>query len=213
MAGTLVLALLTAGNASADNNFGLGIRAGTLGLGVEGRWKPLPLVDFRVGANAYEYEDDGNQAGVNYDATLDLDTVYITANFRFPVSPFRVTVGAFSNSNEFIMASADNASFNIGGVDFSAAEVGTLTSVTSFASTSPYLGIGFDFELFGKTGLNLDLGVLWQGEPDVTLEANGLAAGLVDFQSALETERLQLEDEMSSFKAWPVISLAFVYNF
>ena len=30
---------------------------------------------------------------------------------------------------------------------------------------------------------------------------------------ALEAERLDLEDDMSDLKAWPVVSLAFVYNF
>jgi len=213
VASLLVLVFLSAGNASADNNFGLGIKAGTLGLGVEGRWKPLPLVDFRIGTNFYEYDDDGAQAGIDYDATLELDTVYLTANFHIPLSPFRVTAGAFSNNNEVRMVGFNSANFNIGGVDYSAAEVGTLSSVTSFASTSPYLGIGLDFELFGKAGLNFDLGVLWQGDPEVTLEATGLAVGLSDFQTALEAERLQLEDEMSDLKAWPVISLSFIYNF
>ena len=30
---------------------------------------------------------------------------------------------------------------------------------------------------------------------------------------ALDNERDELEDEMSDFKAWPVLSLTFVYNF
>ena len=30
---------------------------------------------------------------------------------------------------------------------------------------------------------------------------------------SLEAERLELEDEMSDYKAWPVLSLGFVYNF
>ena len=66
-------------------------------------------------------------------------------------------------------------------------------------------------------GLNLDLGVLWQGEPEVTLDATGLATAPTDVQAllepALEAERVELEDELSDFKAWPVISLGFVYNF
>lgn len=209
----LSLVLLTVGTANADNNFGAGVKFGTLGIGIEGRWQPLPLVDFRVGTNFYEYDDSGLQAGVDYDATLNLDTVYLTANLRFPASPFRLTAGAFSNGNELDMVAADSSDFIIGGLPYTGAEVGTLTSVTSFGSTSPYVGIGYDFELFGKAGLNLDLGILWQGEPDVTIDANGLAAGNQTFQDALEIERLELEDEASSFKAWPVVSLAFVYNF
>jgi hypothetical protein len=92
-----------------------------------------------------------------------------------------------------------------------------LESVTSFDSTAPYAGFGFDFELFGKAGLNLDFGVLWQGDPAVTLlptnwdSLSGPEQALL--QPLLDAERAQLEDEMSDLKAWPVISLAFVYNF
>lgn len=213
----LLIALITCNSASAD--FGVGLKAGTLGLGLEGRWSPLPWLDVRLGMNSYEYDDNGSQAGVNYDATFSLDTFYATGNFRFPLSPFRVTAGVVSNGNEFSMVSQDTGglSFDIGNDTFSAADVGTLQSVTSFGSTAPYVGVGYDFEIFGKVGLNLDFGVLWQGEPDVTLEATGLASAPPAIQDALttelENERLELEDEMSDFKAWPVVSLGFVYNF
>ncbi|MBT8092825.1 MAG: hypothetical protein KJN77_07305 [Gammaproteobacteria bacterium] len=213
----LLLALLASSSANAD--FGVGVKAGTLGIGVEGRFSALPWLDVRVGVNRYDYDDNGLQAGISYDGTLALESAYVTGNFRFPLSPFRVTAGAFSNGNEFRLQTQDggNTRFNIGGRDFSAANVGTLQSKTSFGSTAPYLGIGYDFEVFGKVGLNLDLGVLWQGDPDVTLEATGLSSAPLeirdDLRSALETERLELEDEVSDFKAWPVMSLAFIYNF
>lgn len=212
-AGLVLLAVLAAGTATADNNYGLGVKAGTLGIGVEGIWRPLPLIDIRLGLNGYDYDENGFQAGVNYDATLALDTLYATANFHFPVSPFRVTAGVFANGNELQMVSSENTNFDIGGDIYTAADVGTLSSVTSFADTAPYVGIGFDFSVFGKLGLNLDLGVLWQGEPDVVIDSDGLLANDPGFQSALETERLELVDEMSDFKAWPVISLGFLVNF
>ena len=212
-ASLLVLALMVSGTANAVLDLGLGLKAGTLGLGLEASWQPLPYIDIRLGANAYDYEDDGTQAGVPYDATLALENFYATGNFHFPVSPMRVTAGLYSNGNEFQMQNDDAADLDIGGINYPGAGIGTLTSVTSFGSTSPYLGIGFDFTLAGKVGLNLDFGVLWQGEPEVTLEADGLLALDPGFQAALEAERLELEDEMSDFKAWPVVSLGFVYKF
>ena len=212
-ASLLVLALMVSGTANADLDLGLGLKVGTLGLGLEASWQPLPYIDIRLGANAYDYEDDGTQAGVPYDATLALENFYATGNFHFPVSPMRVTAGLYSNGNEFQMQNDDAADLDIGGINYPGAGIGTLTSVTSFGSTSPYLGIGFDFTLAGKVGLNLDFGVLWQGEPEVTLEADGLLALDPGFQAALEAERLELEDEMSDFKAWPVVSLGFVYKF
>ena len=213
----LVLTMISCNVAVAD--FGVGLKAGTLGLGLEGRWSPLPWLDVRMGVNSFEYDDDGSQAGINYDATFALDSYYATGNFRFPLSPFRVTAGIVSNGNEFEMVSQDTGglSFDIGNDTFNAADVGTLQSVTSFSSTAPYVGVGYDFEIFGKVGLNLDFGVLWQGEPSVTLEATGLETAPPAIQATLatelENERLELEDEMKDFKAWPVLSLGFVYNF
>lgn len=211
------VALIASGSASAD--FGVGFKAGTLGLGLEGRWSALPWLDVRVGGNTFEYDDTGAQAGINYDATFGLDNYYATGNFRFPLSPFRVTAGVYSNGNEFTMSSQDTGGldFNIGSSTFSAADVGTLQSVTSFNSTAPYVGVGYDFEILGKVGLNLDFGVLWQGDPSVTLEATGIEnaplAVRAELETALATEQLELEDEMSDFKAWPVVSLGFIYNF
>ncbi|MDX1481724.1 MAG: hypothetical protein R3315_08620 [Woeseiaceae bacterium] len=205
--------LLASVNACADHNLWMGVKAGTLGLGVEGAWRPLPWFDVRVGANGFNYDESGSQAGINYDADLTLETFYATANFRFPLSPMRFSVGAFSNGNELQLVSRDAAAFEVGGTVYPAAAVGTLTSVTSFESTAPYAGVGFDFDLFDKVGLNLDLGVLWQGEPDVTLNADGVLANDPTFQSALERERQELIAEVEDYKAWPVVSLGFTYKF
>lgn len=207
------VAFCAAGAASADNSFGLGVKAGTLGLGLEAIWRPVPFVDIRVGANSYEYGYDATQAGLAYDGTLNLDTVYATGNFHFPLSPFRVTAGVFSNGNEFDLATVDSGTFDIGGTTYTLADVGSLTSVVSFEGTAPYLGVGFDFTVLDKVGMNLDLGVLWQGEPQVTMQASGLLANDPTFLAAVEIERQQLADDMSSFKAYPVVSLGFVFNF
>jgi len=111
------------------------------------------------------------------------------------------------------MLSRDSQAFNVGGTLYSAADVGSLQSTTSFDSTSPYLGIGFDFDLFDKVGLTLDFGVLWQGDPRVSLSADGLLASDPTFLAALEAERQELEDEVDSFKAWPVLSIGFNFSF
>ena len=80
-----------------------------------------------------------------------------------------------------------------------------------------YLPLGESLDVFGKAGLNLDFGVLWQGEPTVALEAtnwdNLSAAEQALLGPALEAEQAELQSEISDYKAWPVVSLAFVYNF
>jgi hypothetical protein len=216
-AALVALALTFSSVSYAD--FGVGFKVGTLGLGIEGRWAPLPWLDLRAGANQYEYDDTRSEAGISYDATLTLDTYYLTGNFRFPLSPFRVTAGAFSNGNEIYLLSQDTggAPITIGGAIFDTGDTGAIGSVTSFDSTSPYLGFGYDFELFGKVGLNFDVGVLWQDEPNVYLFATQYDTAPPAIQSALDAafleEMAELEDAFSDYKAWPVLSLSFVYNF
>lgn len=212
-AGILLVALTAAGNAAADNNFGVGVKAGTLGLGIEGTWRPLPYLDLRLGANRFDYDDTIAYAGIDYDATLGLDTLYATANFRFPLSPLRVTGGLYSNGNELAFTSTPGGDFEFGDGSFTGDDVGTLSGTATFPGTSPYFGIGYDFSLFGKVGMNFDLGVLWQGEADVAVAADGPVTSMPDFEEQLEAERQQLEADISDYKAWPVVSLGFVVNF
>jgi len=209
----LVALLALSGHVAAGDNLWLGVKAGTLGIGIEGTWRPIEWLDLRVGGNMFDYKESGSQAGVNYDATLQLQTYYATANFRFPASPFRITAGAYSNSNKIKMVSIDTPTFDIGGTTYTATEVGTLSSDTSWDSTSPYLGAGFDFELFGKVGLTFDFGVLWQGDPTVSLSSDGTLSGLQSFLDDLESERAELANEVAVFKAYPVLSLGFNFNF
>lgn len=209
----MLLAVFSTGMAHADNNFGVGLKAGTLGLGLEGSWRPLPYLELRVGANAYDYSDNGAMAGIDYDQDLSLESFYGTANILFPISPMRVTAGIYSNGNELLLVNDTLDDQNIGGIVYPGAGIGTISSSTSFASTAPYFGIGFDFTLAGKIGMNLDFGLLWQGDPEVTLGVDGPLAGDPGFQTALEIERQELEDDLSDYKAWPVLSLGFVYKF
>ena len=212
----LLCALTLSTSASANDDFWVGLKAGTLGYGVEGSWRPLGWLDVRAGANFYDYDDTGGQAGINYDGTLALDTMYLTGNFRFPLSPFRLTAGAVANNNEVRLVSQSMPSYDLGGSQgYLPAEVGTLQSVASFDSMSPYLGAGFDFSLMDRLGLSLDFGVLLQGEPKVSLTSDGALALISDpgFLADLEAERMELEDELKDMKAYPVISIGFNFNF
>ena len=126
------LALVAYSSASAD--FGVGAKAGTLGLGIEGRWSPIELIDFRVGMNAYDYDTDESTAGIDYDATLALDSYYVTGNLNFPLSPIRLTAGAFVNNNEAQVTSQDTGGQDIelGGITFPADVVVTVSGAATF---------------------------------------------------------------------------------
>ena len=212
----LALVALVAGLATpavADDDFWVGVKAGTLGLGVEATWRPSRYIDFRVGANKFSYDDDGTEAGIDYDTELDLQSLYATANVRPPLSPFRFTAGIVSNGNELNLASRSTSTFDIGGSTFTSAQVGQLQGGVEFDSVVPYAGIGFDFRLFDTLGLNLDAGVLFQGTPQATLRATGPIASDPQFQSELALEQQELQDAVDDYELYPVISLGFSFNF
>ena len=199
--------------ANAGDDFWIGAKAGTLGLGLEATWRPVPYLDLRAGVNRYTYDSSTTENDIEYDTELDLDSLYATANLRVPLSPFRVTAGVFANGNELALMSKLATSYDIGGTTYTPAEVGTLRSAVDFESTAPYLGLGFDFRILDTVGFNIDLGVLWQGSPNVGLTADGLLASDPTFMADLETERQDLEDDVDKFKAYPVASIGFSVNF
>ncbi len=199
--------------AAADDNIWLGVKAGTLGLGVEATWRPSRYLDFRLGANKFSYDDNGSEAGIDYDTELDLQSLYATANLRPPLSPFRFTAGVVSNGNELNLASRTTSTFDIGGSTFTSAQVGQLQGGIEFDDIVPYAGIGFDFRLFDTLGLNLDLGVLFQGTPQATLVATGPIASDPLFQAELALEQQELQDSVDEYELYPVISLGFSFNF
>ena len=212
IAGMLGL-LLAALPAHADDDVWVGARAGTLGFGLEGTWRPVPFMDLRAGFNAFSTDDERSEAGVDYDVELDLSSFYATANFRVPLSPFRATVGVFSNGNEIGLTSRDSTTFDIGDTTFSGADVGTLRGDVGFDSLAPYAGVGLDFRIADRFGLHFDAGVLFQGTPELTLTADGLLADDALFQSELEAERAELQDELDDFELYPVLSVGISVNF
>lgn len=207
--------LFASASASANDAFWFGVKAGTLGVGGEVTWRPLEWLDLRAGANWYDYDDNGGQAGIDYDGTLALNNYYLTGNFRFPLSPFRLTAGAYQNQNELQLVSQDAASYLIGNnpTPYTPADVGTITAVAGFDSVSPYIGAGFDFDVMDRLGLSLDFGVLWQGEPTVTMTADGLLGSDPGFLADLNDEIADLQDDVSDLKAYPVVSLGVSFNF
>jgi hypothetical protein len=209
----LGLGLLGAQSAFADDDLWFGAKAGTLGFGLEATWRPVPYLDVRGGFNSYTYDSSAVEAGIDYDTSLNLDTFYATANLRPPMSPFRITAGLFSNSNELSMASQASGTYDIGGMTYTAAEVGTINNVIGFDSTAPYLGFGADFRLANTIGLNIDVGVLWQGEPIVGMSVTGPIGQDPSFQAELDAETAALQSALDNFKAYPVASIGVSVNF
>ncbi|NNF16361.1 MAG: hypothetical protein HKN70_06415 [Gammaproteobacteria bacterium] len=209
----VAVALMLGHNAAADDDFWVGVKAGTLGLGVEAAWRPVPYLDIRGGGNFFSLDEDSSEAGIDYDGELDLQTFYATANLRVPLSPFRVTAGIFSNGNEIKLTSRDTGMITVGNTTYPAAAVGQLQVKGDFDNIAPYFGIGFDFRIFNTLGLIIDAGVLRQGSINIGVTANGALANDPAFQAELEAERMELQNEVDDYDIYPVVSIGLSFNF
>ncbi len=194
----------------------LALKGGTLGGGLEATIGIVDNVNARLGFNYFSYDDDFSESGVEYEADLDLRSVSLLLDWHPLSNGFRVSAGALYNGNEAsATGKAVSGNFSIDDVTYTAAEVGTLNGEIDFNSISPYVGIGYGNAVAKGSNWSFvfDLGVIYQGEPDVSLTANGTSSSNAAFISNLEDERRQLESELEDFQFYPVLMIGVSYKF
>ncbi|RLJ18041.1 hypothetical protein DJ030_12535 [bacterium endosymbiont of Escarpia laminata] len=199
------------GNNAMAEGFALTGKAGSLGLGLEGTLGMTESLNARLGFNGFNYDYSYTLDDTDYDLTLDLQTISLLADWHPFDSGFRVSAGLMSNNNELTgRALPVGGSLNIGGTDY---DVG-LDAIIGFNSTAPYLGIGWGNAISADKGwgFNLDVGVLFQGSPEVSLTPFGADAGIVDADD-LAAEVQRVESDLENFKYYPVVSLGVSYKF
>lgn len=202
--------------ASAEIPVAVGAKVGTPGIGGEITVGLNDNFNFRTGVNAFSYEYNGTESDVEYDFDLKLLSFPLLVDWHpFYGSGFRLTAGAYINSNELESTAVPTGTYDIGGVDYDAGDVGSLTGDVDFNSVAPFLGIGWGNAVGEDTRLSLalDLGVMFQGSPDVDLDANGARASDDDFLANLKKEEESLEDDIEIFKYYPVVMLGLTYKF
>src|SRR6185503_10125101 len=123
---------------------------------------------------------------------------------------FRLSGGVIGNGNKAgLVARAAGASYEIGNNRYGVADVGALTGAANVGNVAGYAGIGFGNPVGrGKrVGLVIDLGVAFQGAPEVRLAATGPIAGNAAFQRDLTLEEQDFNADARRFRYYPVLSV------
>jgi hypothetical protein len=196
----MALTLVTAGSAQA---FGIGVRAGTTGLGADVAWDIAPTLSARLGYSGGKFGYDVDTDQVNYDGDVKLSNLNALIDFA-PLGPlFRISGGVVFNDNKFDVRG------NLAG--------GSLNgTVKSGRSAAPYLGIGYGRVSGAGVNFYADLGVMFQGSPRASLSADcsGLTAGQCStLQGQVAAEQTRLEDELKNFKYYPVLNIGLTIGF
>jgi hypothetical protein len=207
--------LLAAGSVHA---LGVGIRAGTMGLGLDLGWRVAPTLSARLGYSGLSWNRDVSTDEVRYDGKLKLSNLSGMLDFS-PLGPFRLTGGLIYNDNKYDMrAEPSGGSFRISGRTYSASDVGSFGgSVNSGRRLAPYLGVGYGN--VAGLGINFyaDLGIIFQGSPKANLSAScgpALSAGAcAQLQNDVAAEQARLEDRLKRFRYYPVLNLGLTVGF
>lgn len=196
-------ALVAAGSAHAA---GIGVRAGTTGVGADVAWSVAPTLSARLGYSGLKWDHDvTTNSGVRYDGKLKLSNFNALLDFS-PLGPFRITGGFIFNDNKFDAVGNTGAG---GGSSLSG-------TVKAGKSAAPYLGIGYGNVSGLGVNFYADLGIMFMGSPKASLTANcgTLTAGQCStLQGQAAAEQARLEDELKNFKNYPVLNIGLTVGF
>ena len=196
--------------------FGVGAKVSTLGVGADIVGRINDSLNLRIGLQGFVYDVSETYVDIDYDADLELFSGMLLADV-FPFgNNFRISAGLMLNQNEVKMTGKPtNHTYTIDGRAYPSALVGNLTGTVDFNTVAPYVGIGYGGAFSDQSNWSLfcDLGVLFQGSPNVTYGADGILSYNPIFQAHLEQERKELEDELDKYEFYPVLSLGVTYKF
>lgn len=201
-------------NSFAQDTF-VGLKAGSLGAGVELETSLGDMFGARLGANYLPYDYSGTGDDIKYDFDLQLMTLGAFLDWHPFKGSFRLTGGVLYNGNSLDATAESSQTFDIGDNTYTGDQVGTLAGEISFNDIVPYAGLGWNtaFGDDGNWGFIFELGVMFQGSPSADLSAIGTAANDPTFQADLAKEEKSLQDDLDNFEYYPVISIGFNYQF
>lgn len=190
-------------------SYAVTLKVSTLGIGLDGTTNISKDLNVRVGGNFFSFNVDGGKAGDDYIYTAKTNLLSFSALLDyFPGgSIFKVSGGVLLNLNKVDIDMIPGQTYLINGKTYDKSNLGSVNSKTEFTKINPYLGIGIGNSLaYKKFGFTMDIGTVYQFEPQVTMTATGLIAPTASQESIVE-------DNVKWFKVYPVVTFGLTYRF
>ena len=214
-----------------ESKVGFGVKISSLGVGIEAAVPVLSKVNIRAGGNFINYSHTFHQDGVSYKGSLNWRSGEASLDW-FPLWGFHVSPGVLFYNGNKIAATASvpgSQTFTLNGTTYTSDPTAPITGVGSvgFTKFDPKLTFGFG-NLVPRSGRHWSIlgefGVAYQGSPKALLafqgnacDQNGLncvsAASNPAVVANVAAEQTKLNNDMSFFKFYPIVSLGFGFNF
>ncbi|WP_319548790.1 hypothetical protein [Desulfogranum marinum] len=225
----LTCLIFSQASAGEQGNIGVGVKAGTLGIGAEVDLGLNEILHLRGGANYLQFSFDSTVSNIDY----EMEPEFKNASLLLDVYPFsgsfRITGGVFINNNEIALTGSPREEFwgdstipsNYSSVVDPLKDSIKLNGTVEFNTFAPYVGIGWNSNVEQERGwgVSFEMGVLFQGAPTVSSLTLAAAPPLDAYTDnpiilqALEHEKKAIEEDLDNFQYYPVASLMFHYTF
>ena len=208
----LPIAALASSTSFAGERIGIGVKVGTLGVGVDLTARATNWLSFRGSVNAVNLSETYSETDAEYEADVELGAYGLLVDFHPFKGNFRLSAGIMGNRNQIDLLAEPTEDITIGDGTYTPAEAGTLTGEVRFKETVPYFGIGFGSAAKGpgRVKFVLDVGVLQQGSGDVELESS--SSSTPGLSSDLEKEEASIESDIEDYKLWPVLAFGISFR-
>ena len=216
VAGLLLFSTMTI-LAETPKEINAALKVGTLGIGFDASTPINETYSVRVNINGLSYSDTQDSDGNTYDGTLDLFTAGLLLDAYPFQNNFRLSTGVYYNDNGFSgsVTPLGTQTVEINGVTYTSTDITKLNTDVTFNKIAPYLGIGWGNDAKDKGwGFTFDLGVLYHGEgtASLTTDINNPALA-TQINNGLILEEQNVNDDLSSFKLYPVVSFGINRSF
>lgn len=227
LAGIFLSMTMLAANANAAN-IGVGVKAGTLGAGVDLSIALTRTINARISLTSVKIDDlnetitigDAGSTG-DIDATMNFDFGATSLLFDWYVfdGTFHLTAGMMKNNGKVAFSGALSSDVVVNGEPIALSDIsGDISGNISLGNSyQPYLGFGWGRKADNDPGLSLsiEIGVALL-DPSADLSATASTSGSLsqtELSDRIDNAESDFNNDLSLFEAWPVISLGLNYAF
>jgi hypothetical protein len=210
----------------------VGVKASTLGLGVEAAVPVSRFANVRGGFNGFEYSRSFSGNGILYDGTIRLRSVETQLDIfpfggRFHISPGMLVYNGNQVTANAVVPGGNG--FSLGGASFISNPANPVngTGKLSLNKVSPMVRWGFGNMVprNGHLSFHIEGGAIFQGSPKVALNLAGSACdplvALVchnvatdpTLQNQVQSEQQKLNKDLTLIKYYPAFSMGLSYKF
>lgn len=214
------LALCPATQLFADTgDVQVALKGGTLGVGAEVGIGLTDSLTLRGGANYLKFNFDSTIDKVDYNMEPELTNGSLLLDWHPFANGFRLTGGVYLNDNKINVDGTFRKDLIPGEYQQYAAytDMVHVKGSVDFNPVAPYAGLGWTSNRGEKGwGIDLDLGVMFQGSPEVSdlyTESPYDLDSYPEVRGFLAEQRQAIEDDLDGFQYYPVASITLKYNF